>query len=120
MRAGDVFRCPDCGQESIVKIRKKMDGFRCLGEELICMLCGAVQPGDVPEKSGDPEKDTAGSFAALLGVEPDRRQHLADDSRRGFCRDCKHYISHPFLSRCDLHDKGVNPMDDCPDFAGKA
>lgn len=118
MKAGDVFRCPDCKQDSIVKVRRKMDGFRCLGEELVCMLCGAVQPGETPAEASDPEKD-ANPLAALLGVADTAPERLADDSGRGFCRDCKHYISHPFLSRCDKHDRGVNPMDDCPDFIGK-
>ena len=118
MKAGDVFRCPACGQESIVKVHRKMDGFRCLGEELVCMLCGAVLPEEAPAGKGGAVK-SANPLAALLGVEDAAPERLADDSGRGFCRDCKHYISHPFLSRCDLHDRGVNPMDDCPDFCGK-
>ena len=117
MKAGDVFHCPECNQDSIVKTRRKMDGFRCLGEELVCMLCGAVLPEDAPEKNGEVAK-AAHPLAALLGVEEAAPERLADDSGRGFCRDCKHYIKHPFLSRCDLHDRSVNPMDDCPDFAG--
>ena len=116
MRAGDVFQCPECKQESIIKIRRKMDGFRYLGDELVCMLCGAVLPEEAPSKTDDPEKDTANPLAALLGVEDAAPERLADDTGKGFCRDCKHYLRHPFLSRCDRHDRSVNPMDDCPDF----
>lgn len=118
MRAGDVFHCPECKQESIIKIRRKMDGFRYLGDELVCMLCGAVLPEEAPSKTDDPEK-APNPLAALLGVAESEPERLADDSGRGFCRDCRHYISHPFLSRCDLHSRSVNPMDDCPDFCGK-
>ena len=50
------------------------------------------------------------------GTGPER---IADDGVRRFCRDCRHYISHPFLSRCDRHDRAADPMGDCPDFTPK-
>jgi hypothetical protein len=34
-----------------------------------------------------------------------------------FCRDCRYYVKHPFLSRCARHDREVEPMQDCPDFS---
>ena len=115
MKPGTPFRCPACHADSIVKVRKKMDGFRCVGEDLVCMLCGAVLPPE-PKQETAPDDGKTGALADLLGVTDDGPERLADDGVRRFCRDCRHYISHPFLSRCDRHDRAADPMGDCPDF----
>ena len=118
MKPGEPFRCPACGEDSIVKMRRKMDGFRCVGEELVCMLCGAALP---PEKKAKPAETPArpNALADLLGVEETAPERLADDGVRKFCRDCRYCIIHPFLSRCDLFDRAADPMGDCPRFAPK-
>ena len=41
---------------------------------------------------------------------------LGDAPGGHFCRDCRHYVKHPFRSRCGRHDCEVEPMQDCPDF----
>lgn len=39
------------------------------------------------------------------------------DNSVHFCRDCKHYLFHPYKSRCCLKEIDVEPMDDCPSFS---
>lgn len=117
MRSGEPFRCTACGADSIAKTRRKMDGFRCVGEELVCMLCGAVLPAGPETAPSDADAGRTGALADLLGVAGDGPERLDDDGVRHFCRDCRHYISHPFLSRCDRHGRAADPMGDCPDFA---
>ncbi len=114
MKNGDPFKCPGCGEDSILKLRRKMDGFRCTGEVLCCMLCGAEIAPVTP--AAPEEKTKPDPLAAMLGVKQDAPLRLEDDGMRRFCRDCRHYIHHPFLSRCDRHGRAVDPMGDCPDF----
>ena len=40
----------------------------------------------------------------------------AADEEKRFCKDCKHFLKHPFVDRCEIDNKPVDPMDDCEKF----
>lgn len=119
MQSGESIPCPLCGETTIVKSRRRYDGFTVVGEEYFCMICnGALGPAD--QTAAGAATPTASRLAALLDTEIAAVPTLEDaPGVRHFCRDCKHFISHPFLSRCEFHHREVNPMDDCPDFERK-
>lgn len=128
LHRGASVRCPHCGRESIVVIRAEFDGWKRVGDVFACGLCDTVL-GQVPgvSTSKDDAVDTEQSKRAkqLLGFDERGSQELSaakvlgEDTEHGprhFCRDCRHYLVHPFLSRCLLHNRTVEPMGDCPDF----
>ena len=122
---GQAFRCEACGHDSVVKREKRMDGWRCVGEQLVCALCGEPlaedeEPGDGASGHTEPQPDAAakdrlamflGEDAAGAGVE----LGLGESDGR-FCKNCRSFLRHPFRSRCLLHERDVEPMDDCSDF----
>ncbi len=126
MRQGDDIHCGNCGRDAFVVSKSVMDGWTKKGEVFACSACGAeIAPvpfggSDVGGAGGASPKATerAASFLGV-GIEDGKRLEALDEESR-FCRDCAHFISHPFLSRCSLHGKDVNPMDDCGDFRGKS
>jgi len=122
MKAGEMTNCPHCGQSTVLKAKVLMDGWTKTGQVLACAICGE-KIADMPEPvATKAEKDKAVSgLAALLHTESESKPEIkVSDDEKLFCRDCEHFIAHPFLSRCTLHKKEVNPMDDCPDFKLKA
>ena len=118
MKQGDEIICPHCKKDSFLVKENLIDGWVFKGEILICSLC--------KQKIADTKKDstknapTSGGkldkLAAFLGEEKLDKQTITDNEGKSFCRDCKYYISHPFMNRCQLHAKEVNPMYDCHDF----
>ena len=123
MKPGTEITCPHCGQDSFASKKTLMDGWTKIGEILVCASCGA-KLADIDEKSVDSSRGNVASglykLAGALGVEEaEKRELRMDDDEKRFCRDCAHFISHPFLSRCSLLDKEVNPMDDCGEFKPK-
>ena len=121
MKAGEFTECPHCGQSTALKEKVLMDGWTKVGKVLACAICGE-KIADIPEpQAAVAEKGKALSgFAALLHAEAEEKPEIkVNDDEKQFCRDCAHFIAHPFLSRCTLHRKEVNPMDDCPDFKPK-
>ncbi len=117
-RPGQTFRCPECNRDSIVKVRKVMDGWRCVGEALVCAFCGASlgAPEDPGAADSRGAAEARGRLAALLDTEPPRRPEFKDRDKGRFCKDCRHFFKHPFYSKCLLHEKTVEPMEDCADF----
>lgn len=121
MRAGESIVCPLCGDKTIVKEHRKLDGFKLAGVEFRCMLCsGKLGEGSMPGETV-PEVPKSNPFASLLGEKTAAAPTLADGGPEArFCRDCRHFIVHPFLSRCEKFHKEVNPMDDCVHFESKS
>ncbi|QSH41522.1 hypothetical protein P0136_07580 [Lentisphaerota bacterium ZTH] len=122
MKPGDKAKCPHCAEETILKEKVEMDGWQATARSLVCAICGR-KIADLDkelEQQKDQEATTtkAGSLAALLGEDPEQPKPKlkAEAGERHFCRDCIHYLVHPFLSRCEKKKKAVNPMDDCRDF----
>ena len=123
VKKGDKVVCPHCQADAIVVIKAEMDGWEKLGDCLACNLCGE-KLADLDTTKEQAEKDKNKSkgldaFADFLGtdsaIEKDENL-LGDVSERHFCKDCKNYVENPFYTRCMLHEKDVNPMDDCSDF----
>ena len=120
---GGKILCSECGRESVAKLQRTMDGWRATSECLVCALCGAVISVPVSDDVEPPTPDSGATaltaLADLLGEAPAARQTLEHDIEEHFCRDCCHFLLHPFLSRCLLHDRPTEPMDDCADFAAR-
>lgn len=118
MKQGDEIVCPHCKKDSFWVKTNLMDGWTFKGEILICSLCkqkiADIKKNNVKNAPESGEK--LNNFAAFLGEEQTHKQIIEDSEEKPFCRDCKHYISHPFMNRCQLHAKEVNPMNDCRDF----
>ncbi len=122
MKAGDEIICKYCGENSFLVKKILMDGWTKSGEALICSSCSKViEKIDITNKAlENNNKNSLNKFANFLGEEEVlRKPNINTEEDSNFCRDCKHYISHPFLDRCSLHQKEVNPMDDCPLFSKK-
>jgi len=122
MKQGDDIVCAECGKDAFVAKKSIMDGWTKKGEVFVCSACGAeLGPADsaeAPKGVGGGSK--AAAAASILGLELEEKKRLdATEEERRFCRDCANFVSHPFLSRCELHGTNVNPMDDCEDFEPK-
>lgn len=122
MKHGDEIDCPHCGKSTFIVKKAVMDGWSKAGDIFACSGCDA-KIADCEEKEIDETKSdsvASSALAGFLGVEKEEKKELtATEDEKHFCRDCGHLVSHPFLTRCELHKKDVNPMDDCPDFTRK-
>lgn len=97
-----------------------MDGWKKIGEILVCASCGNIIEEIKNDKTAasrkpDDSNDKLEKFASILGTEKIQKKKIEIDNKI-FCRDCKYYIKHPFFSKCGLSNKEVNPMDDCNSF----
>lgn len=121
MRVGESFVCSRCGERSIVKSKNKMEGFTLIGEVLVCALCGA-ELGDPADGSAEKTPSNSGRLAALLGesAPPEAKADLTPDEGYGrFCRNCVHFIEHPFKTLCGIDGHAADPMGECPRFKKK-
>ena len=122
MKHGDELDCPHCGNSTFVIKKAVMDGWTKAGDIFACSACDA-KIADVEEQTAvfeEKSSEASSTLAGFLGVEKEEKKELsATEDEQRFCRDCGHLVSHPFLTRCELHKKDVNPMDDCPDFIPK-
>ena len=121
MQPNEKIICPFCHESSIAKAKTKLDGFTPVGTVLVCMLCNAELAGleeASTENTTAPESQKLQDLGVLLGAAPAARARLAaaDDEKR-FCKDCAHFLKHPFVDRCDLDNHPVEAMDDCEKFA---
>ncbi len=121
MRPGESVNCPHCGERTLTKSKKKMDGFTVVGESLVCALCGAELGTPEAEKSAAPDRAASDRLAALLGdVSIEAKADLTPDEGYGrFCRNCLHFIEHPFKTLCGLNGNAADPMGECPRFQKK-
>lgn len=123
MKQGDEIVCPHCGKDSFLVKTSLMDGWTFKGDALVCSLCKQkvtdITKGKMEYDSSFYNDEKLKKFTNFLGEEKISKPKIENDEEKLFCRDCKYYISHPFLNRCGLHTKEVNPMDDCPDFIKK-
>ena len=123
MKQGDSIDCPHCGKNSFLKKVAILDGWTKKGDILACAACSAKIADLPPEGQAPaafPKGKSIGTLESLFGEKHSSGPRIeASEDEKAFCRDCKNYIVHPFMSRCGLHNKNVNPMDDCPDFSPK-
>lgn len=125
MKPGDEVKCPHCGANSFLVKKPVMEGWTKRGDILACASCGAKVADlaaavlvDAPQDDGS--KKQLDKLASFLGTSKVEHQTLrVDEKEQRFCRDCQHFIAHPFLNRCGLRNLNVNPMDDCGDFQTK-
>ena len=123
MQPNEKITCPFCKEPSMAKIKNKLDGFTKVGEVLVCILCGAelgpVESSDNAEVTRNDQK--LHDLGMLLGAAPAARARLAaaDDEKR-FCKDCVHFLKHPFVDRCELDNHPVEAMSDCGNFRKRA
>ena len=120
MKHGDEVKCPVCHKEVIAVKKAKIENWQKTGEYLACSACGAeLQMLQPSRDTAEAEKNkNISQLANFLNTEPETTVRItADEDETHFCRDCKYYVKHPFLSRCELHKKEVTPMGDCKDFA---
>jgi len=122
MKKGDRVSCPVCGESTIVKVLPVMDGWTRKRNGFFCALCGA--------KLGDAAQDSAPAnaasheerdkLAALLDLtEKDTAKPQLEHEKNHFCRDCRHFVIHPFFSHCTLDAEKTDPMGDCVNFIRK-
>jgi len=113
---GDIFVCSHCRRESVAKMQRVMDGWTFLGERLICALCG-TPVGETPSTDAEGPASTSRRRALdLLGENPVKEPVPLEAEVGHFCKDCAHFLRHPFVCRCLFHNRSTEPMDDCPDF----
>ena len=119
MKIGDTKICPACNERSIAKAKKILEGWSIKEIRLCCSFCGA--DWGLPEADDSPEKikSRTDSFAALLGeVEKSEKADLSPTEDYGtFCRNCKHFISHPFKSICARTSLDADPSSSCSYFS---
>ena len=114
MKVGDKFLCPGCHQETVLVLHRVMSGWRVEKEILVCFNCKieiGASSDDEPKELGA----AAQRLATLFG-ENEVDNNAADEKVGIFCKNCKYFVVHPFLSRCGLHKKETDPMSDCNDF----
>ena len=120
MQPNEKITCPFCGETSMTKLKSRLDGFQKVGEMLVCMLCGADLGSYENPSAGDVAREDKKLYdlGMLLGAAPAARARLAaaTDEKR-FCKDCVHFLPHPFVDRCDLDNHPVEAMDDCANFS---
>ena len=121
MKAGDEIICKYCGKNSFLVKKTIMDGWTKVEDVLICSSCSLeIQKICKEEKLSGKEEiknSSLDKFSSFLGTKQVKKLVIkSNEGEKRFCRDCKHYISHPFLNRCSLQQVEVNPMDDCKSF----
>jgi hypothetical protein len=113
-------RCPFCHEESFAKKKKIVEGWKVVGEIEVCALCGSELKTAPSAGSGDEKSDRSKSrLAALLGGEVTEKVTLSGSAERNFCRNCRHFLIHPFKTVCALNDQEVDPMGCCDRFTGQ-
>lgn len=124
---GDSFTCAQCHSTSIARMESEYSGLTIKRKFLVCAFCRAELPSPTKEKSagkGIEKRIAQGKLASLFGgsqatEEPVISDLLADDRERRFCKNCRHNFITPFKCHCNLHQKEVEPLQDCPDFKPK-
>ena len=123
IKAQDKIECPQCGEKSFAKKQSVMDDeWNKTGEILVCAFCGHKLADCIEESSNQHATKNSvktAALAELLGDVKVEQPVIEFEGTAAFCRDCRFFIAHPFLSHCTKHDKSVNPMDDCNDFQSR-
>lgn len=115
------MRCPYCKEESFAKKKLLRDGWKITGEVEVCALCGKELPTGKPDAAAaaGPEAERKRRLASLLGADAPETVKLAGTEDRRFCRNCRHFIVHPFRNVCALTDREADPMGECGRFTAK-
>jgi transcription elongation factor Elf1 len=128
VQPGQKTVCPGCNSETIVKTKVVMDGWTCIGHDLVCALCGyRFAPMDTPDGNATTDsvtehvrRDVEEFFGDVAAHKPTADELFADgDIRTQFCKDCRHYYHNAFHSACLLTKLEVDPMSDCNRFRSR-
>ncbi len=121
MKPGQQMECPHCGKDCFLVKKTLMDGWTKLGDILACSSCSAkiADLEDEKAKAADSSKQFSNLENLLSEKKKEGPKIESTEDEKHFCRDCMHFISHPFLTRCGLHKKNVEPMEDCDKYARK-
>lgn len=116
MNAGDKLLCPHCRENTVAKLKPRMQGWTRVGDVLVCALCGAELGTPAPAGSDNSAAAIRG-LSALLGETEHTTVRLAPgEEHRRFCRNCRHKIEHPFLLRCARDGREIDPGGCCENF----
>ncbi len=101
-----------------------MNGWTHVGDDLVCALCGTIvvsvedAAAAQPAESAGDEHSARNKLSQFLGVDHEAgaqwRRSSEDDVR--FCKECIHFIKHPFQTHCGFWEKSVDPMGVCTHF----
>ena len=121
MKPGQQLKCPHCGEECFLVKKSLLDGWTKVGDILACSCCSAKIADLEDEKAKASE--ISSKFSSLENLLSEKKTEgpkiESTEDEKHFCRDCIQFVAHPFLSRCELYRKNVNPMDDCAEFKKK-
>jgi hypothetical protein len=126
--AANKVNCPVCGESTVPVRRSERLDWSTVDVFWACALCGARL--SIEDKttggSAEPEPETSpesiDKLAGFLGDDLAEIKHgsakdlLDDGSEIQFCRDCKHFLKHPFVCRCLFYDRDTEPMKHCSNF----
>jgi hypothetical protein len=109
------INCPACGRESLLKHKPRYEGFKKVGEDLCCSLCGHTfaDEKEIPFKE---QKIPQVFDRRELDARP---QVFKPGEAARLCRYCAHYIVNPFVQRCALLKKEVEATDSCKQFKAR-
>ena len=108
--------------------RWALSGEDLFGEakQWVCTFCGKELPGagsvqrGVSLRSSSRKADDTLLDDLFGDGERASKGAVLEGASSSFCRNCVHYLTGPFLSRCHLHHRDTEPMEVCGDFQGKA
>jgi DNA-directed RNA polymerase subunit RPC12/RpoP len=107
--------CPGCGKDTLLKREPQYDGFKKVGERLLCASCKHefASEEEVPFKTrGKPSIFTDADRLKKVDI-------FKGDEKGKNCRHCKHYVVNPFVQRCGLNNRLVEATDLCERFEKK-
>lgn len=111
--------CPFCNEETFIKKKNLTEGWKITGTVDVCALCGKELKKVESKVNEDKTDQSRSRLAALLGGDFVEKVELSGSADRKFCRNCQHFLIHPFKSVCALTDKEADPMGECPHFLAK-
>ena len=117
MKAGEIIKCPHCGEKTVVKLEKILSGWQVTGEKFVCAFCAAELVQEEEEQKSSSSSAARDKLAAFLGG--DNVKKVAIDPGEGFrkgCRNRANLLEHPFKLLCALTQQEVDPMHECPAF----
>ncbi|MBE6375506.1 MAG: hypothetical protein E7050_03470 [Lentisphaerae bacterium] len=110
------MRCPHCGEESFAKKKNLTENWKVIGVVEVCALCGKEWKKSSPSDAGKNSDAGKSRLAALLGGDFTEKVVLSGEAESSFCRNCRHFLVHPFKSICALTDLEADPAGECGRF----
>ncbi len=107
------IQCASCGEIVMARREALYDGFKKIGEVVVCTACGHRHEPDAELKEVETSKRPA-----IFGEDdlPERPAIFSDSERQRCCLYCKHYVISRFDQRCALTSKTVEATDLCFSF----